>query len=62
MARQLSLLEAPPRWRIDEATREAGRRGVAEARASLAAAVAARRSSERAKATREHPAHGRSAA
>jgi hypothetical protein len=62
MARQLTLLDTPPTWQIDEATREAGRRGVAEARASLEAAVAARRSAEAAKASREHPSHGRSAA
>ena len=62
MARQLSLLEAPPSWRIDEATREAGRRGVAEARATLAEAVAARRAAEAAKGTPEHPSHGRTAA
>jgi hypothetical protein len=61
MARQLSLLEAPPAWRIDEATREAGRRGVAEARATLAKAVAARRAAE-AKGSPEHPSHGRTAA
>ena len=62
MAGQLTLLDTPPAWRIDEATREAGRRGVAEARATLEAAVAARRSAEAAKAAREHPSHGRSAA
>jgi hypothetical protein len=62
MARQLTLLDTPPAWQIDEATREAGRRGVAEARATLQAAVAARRSAEAAKASREHPSHGRSAA
>ena len=62
MARQLSLLEAPPSWRIDEATREAGRRGVAEARATLAAAVAARRAAEAPKAGPEHPSHRRTAA
>ena len=62
MARQLTLLETPPAWLIDEATREAGRRGVAEARATLQAAIAARRSAEAAKAAREHPSHGRSAA
>lgn len=65
MARQLTLLDAPPAWRIDEATREMGRRGVAEARASLQAALAAERA-ERAdhepNARREHPSHGRSAA
>ena len=62
MAAQLSLLDTPPEWRIDEATREAGRRGVAEARASLEAAIAARHSAEAARASREHPSHGRSAA
>jgi hypothetical protein len=62
MAGQLTLLDTPPAWRIDEATREAGRRGVAEARATLEAAIAARHSAEAAKAAREHPAHGRSAA
>jgi hypothetical protein len=35
---QLALIEAPPDWRLDEATRELGRRGVAEARRRLAAA------------------------
>jgi hypothetical protein len=62
MAGQLTLLDSPQTWRIDEATREAGRRGVAEARAALEAAVAARRAAEAAKAAREHPSHGRSAA
>ena len=62
MARQLTLLDTPPTWRIDEATREMGRRGVAEARATLEAAIAARRSAEAAKGAREHPSHGRSAA
>lgn len=40
MARQLSLLDTPPEWKLDEATRALGRRGVAEARASLRAALA----------------------
>ena len=62
MARQLTLLDSPPAWRIDEATREVGRRGVAEARATLQAAIAARRSAEAATQAREHPSHGRSAA
>jgi hypothetical protein len=62
MARQLTLLDTPPTWRIDEATREAGRRGIAEARASLQAAIAARRSTEAATSSHEHPSHGRSAA
>jgi len=62
MARQLTLLDSPPTWQIDEATREAGRRGVAEARKTLQAAIAARRSAEASKAAPHHPAHGRSAA
>jgi hypothetical protein len=62
MARQLTLLDTPPTWRIDEATREVGRRGVAEARASLQAALAAGRTDEEPDARREHPSHGRSAA
>ncbi len=62
MARQLTLLDTPPKWRIDEATREVGRRGIAEARASLQAAIAAARSAEQAEDGREHPSHGRSAA
>jgi hypothetical protein len=35
MARQLVLLETPVDWRLDERTREIGRRGVASARAVL---------------------------
>jgi hypothetical protein len=62
MARQLTLLDTPPAWRIDEATREAGRRGIAEARASLQAALAAERSAEVSGTAGEHPSHGRSAA
>jgi hypothetical protein len=62
MARQLTLLDSPPSWRIDEATREVGRRGVAEARATLQAAIAAGRAQASEQARREHPAHGRSAA
>jgi len=62
MARQLTLLDTPPAWRLDEATREAGRRGIAEARASLQAALAAQRSAEASTAGGEHPSHGRSAA
>ena len=39
MERQLILLDEPNAdWRLDEATRERGRRGVALARAALAAA------------------------
>ena len=36
MAQQLTLTEAPTAWRLDERTREAGRRGIASARAALA--------------------------
>jgi hypothetical protein len=36
MERQLHLLEPPePDWHLDEATREIGRKGVAEARQAL---------------------------
>ncbi len=59
MARQLTLLDTPPAWRISESTREVGRRGIAEARATLQAALAAQRGES---ASQEHPAHGRSAA
>jgi len=62
MARQLTLLDTAPRWRIDEATREVGRRGIAEARASLQAAIAAARTTDSVDPGREHPSHGRSAA
>jgi hypothetical protein len=43
MARQLDLLPpsaVEPDWRIDDETREIGRRGLARARAALAAAQA----------------------
>lgn len=37
MARQLALLDSTdPDWRLDEATRTAGKRGIAAARAVLA--------------------------
>ena len=42
MARQLKLLDTPPTWRLDEATRELGRKGIAEARARLREAAATR--------------------
>jgi hypothetical protein len=38
MERQLTLLDPQPTWRLDEATREAGRRGIEAARAALRAA------------------------
>ena len=37
MARQLTLLERQPDWRLDERTKEIGKRGIAAARAALAA-------------------------
>lgn len=40
MERQLSLLDTPPEWKLDAATRALGRKGVADARASLRAALA----------------------
>jgi hypothetical protein len=43
MTRQLVLIEEREAdWHLDERTREAGRKGVAEARRALAAAVARR--------------------
>jgi hypothetical protein len=68
MAHQLTLIELAPSWRLDDATREAGRRGVAEARATLQAALAGRQSEDTGgsgapgERRREHPRHGRSAA
>lgn len=35
MTAQLTLIETEPSWKIPEATREIGRRGLAEARAVL---------------------------
>ncbi len=35
MKQQLTLMDAPPDWRIDERTKEIGRRGLALARAAL---------------------------
>lgn len=46
---QLSLLEAPVEWRLDERTKEVGRRGVAQARAALQAAIL--------RGTIDHPSH-----
>jgi hypothetical protein len=34
---QLTLIDTPPEWRLDERTRQVGRRGLAEARAALQA-------------------------
>ncbi|MSO86563.1 MAG: hypothetical protein EXQ71_03460 [Acidimicrobiia bacterium] len=59
MARQLTLLTTTSAWRLDDATRELGRRGVAEARASLQAGIAARPDSDT---PPEPPSQGRSAA
>jgi hypothetical protein len=39
MTRQLRLIETPHRsWKLDRRTREIGRKGIADARAALAAA------------------------
>ena len=35
MTQQLHLLSTPPEWKLSEATREIGRRGLADARAVL---------------------------
>jgi len=56
MERQLTLLEAPERWQLDQRTREVGRRGVAAARAALRAAA------ERHQATGTEPGERRPAA
>lgn len=37
MTRQLTLIPARKTWQLDAQTREVGRRGIAEARAALAA-------------------------
>ncbi len=37
MERQLTLIESDSRWRLDERTCEIGRKGIAAARAALAA-------------------------
>jgi hypothetical protein len=37
MTKQLTLIDTQPNWRLDEKTRRVGRRGIAEARAALAA-------------------------
>jgi hypothetical protein len=37
MARQLTLIPASKQWQLDEKTKQVGRRGLAEARAALAA-------------------------
>jgi hypothetical protein len=46
MARQLTLIDTPHQWRLSEATKAAGRKGVAEARAQLRAALAAQAETE----------------
>jgi hypothetical protein len=40
MSNQLTLIEFPAGWQLDEHTREVGRRGLAAARAALSAARA----------------------
>ena len=58
MARQLKLLDTPPSWRLDEATRELGRQGIAQARERLREAATSAARAERS----ESPAPRRSAA
>lgn len=51
---EAAALSAEDDWRLDDRTREAGRRGLAEARAALAAA--ALRAAQRDAEARRHPA------
>jgi hypothetical protein len=44
MTKQLTLIDTQPDWRLDEKTRRLGRRGIADARAALAAGRRARSS------------------
>jgi hypothetical protein len=44
MTKQLTLIDTQPDWRLDEKTRKVGRRGIADARAALAAGRRARSS------------------
>jgi hypothetical protein len=43
MARQLLLLDTEPDWRLDEATKQTGREGIAQAREALRLALQAAR-------------------
>jgi hypothetical protein len=38
MERQLTLIDSPPSWQLDEQTREVGRHGIEMARAALRSA------------------------
>ena len=40
MQRQLTLIDSSPEWALDEHTKEIGLKGIAQARAALAAALA----------------------
>jgi hypothetical protein len=60
MARQLTLIDTPHTWRLSEATRAAGRKGIAEARAKLQEPLA--RQAERTVGDRSTPAARRRAA
>lgn len=51
---QLRLINTTNRWQIDEHTREVGRRGLAEARAALAAATARRDKRDQERKKRPH--------
>jgi hypothetical protein len=46
MERQLTLIEAPPDWRLDDETKEIGRDGIAQARQALRQARLATRDSQ----------------
>jgi hypothetical protein len=55
---QLSLIDTPRSWRLDEHTRSTGRAGIARARAALAAGIESRvtaRSAEARKAREAEP-------
>lgn len=59
MARQLTLIDTPRTWRLDEATKAAGRKGIAQARATLEAAKAAAAQQAAREAEAARPASGR---
>lgn len=52
MARQLTLIDSPRSWRLDEATKATGRKGIAAARAQLRAALAAQAKADASTASR----------
>lgn len=58
MGRQLALLETPADWKLDDRTREIGRRGVAEARAALRSALGDGEGQNRLPQQDQHPHRG----